>query len=131
MPITKTVLKRVRQQAVVKLVGDGTATIDLDADLKTSAETFKGYANANVNINSIIWSVPDTAPTLIQRNSSNVLLLVGNDNWSFTQMIGFSDTSNNTSNITVTIPSFGGTVILGLTKTDGYTTPNDQFAAVR
>ncbi len=131
MPITKTVLKKVRQQAIVKLVGDGTATIDINADLKLADETFKGYANANVNINSIVWSVPDTAPTLIQRNSSNVLILVGNDNWSFTQMLGFSDSSNNTANISVTIPGAGGTVILGLTKAEGFAPPNDQFAIIR
>jgi len=131
MPITKTVLKKVRQQAIVKLVGDGTATIDINADLKLADETFKGYANANVNINSIVWSVPDTAPTLIQRNSSNVLILVGNDNWSFTQMLGFSDSSNNTANISVTIPGSGGTVILGLTKAEGFAPPNDQFAIIR
>lgn len=131
MPITKTVLKKVRQQAIVKLVGDGTATIDLNADLKLADETFKGYANTNVNINSIVWSVPDTAPTLIQRNGSNVLILVGNDNWSFTQMLGFSDSSNNTANISVTIPGSGGTVILGLTKAEGFAPPNDQFAIIR
>ncbi len=131
MPITKTILKKVRQQAIIKLVGDGTATIDINADLKLADETFKGYANANVNINSIMWSVPDTAPTLIQRNTSNVLILVGNDNWSFTQMLGFSDSSNNTANISVTIPGSGGTVILGLTKAEGFAPPNDQFAIIR
>jgi len=131
MPVTKTILKRVRQQAIVKLVGDGSATIDLNADLKLADETFKGYANANVNINSIMWSVPDSAPTLVQRNNSNVMILVGNDNWSMTQMLGFSEISNNTANITVTIPGFGGTVYLGLTKADGYTLPNDQFANIR
>ena len=131
MPITKTILKKVRQQAIIKLIGDGTATIDINADLKLADETFKGYANANVNINSIMWSVPDTAPTLIQRNSSNVLILVGNDNWSFTQMLGFSDSSNNTANISVTIPGSGGTVILGLTKAEGFAPPNDQFAIIR
>jgi len=131
MAVTKTILKKVRQQAIVKLVGDGTANIDLNADLKLADETFKGYANANVNINSIFWSVPDTAPTLIQRNNSNVMILVGNDNWSMTQMMGFSDSSNNSANITVTIPGFGGTVYLGLTKADGYVTPNDQFAIIR
>jgi hypothetical protein len=131
MPITKTILKKVRQQAIIKLVGDGTATVDINADLKLADETFKGYANANVNINSIMWSVPDTAPTLIQRNTSNVLILVGNDNWSFTQMLGFSDSSNNTANISVTIPGSGGTVILGLTKAEGFAPPNDQFAIIR
>jgi len=129
MPVTKSILKKVRQQAIVKLVGDGTATIDLNADLKLADETFKGYANTNVNINSIVWSITDSAasPVLIQRNLSNVMILFGNDNWGFSQQFGFVDTSNNTSNISVTIPAPGGTVILGLTKNEGYAVPNDQF----
>jgi hypothetical protein len=32
MAVTKTVIKKVRQQAVVKFVGDGTANVDLDVD---------------------------------------------------------------------------------------------------
>jgi hypothetical protein len=46
-------------------------------------------------------------------------------------MLGFSDSSNNTANISVTIPGSGGTVILGLTKAEGFTPPNDQFAIIR
>lgn len=127
MPITKTILKKQRQQAVVELVGDGTASIDLNADLTLSDETFKGYANCNVNINSAVFSVPDGNVTLITRNSSNILLIYGNDNWAFSQQFGYVLNQNNTSNISVTIPSPGGTVILGLTKAAGYQEPNQQI----
>ena len=129
MPVTKTILKRVRQQAIIKFVGDGLANVDLNADLKLADETFKGYGLSNVNINSVIWSATDSAanPILIQRNSSNIFVLFGNDNWKFSQQFGFVDTQNNSSNITVSIPSPGGTLILGLTKADGYVIPNDQL----
>jgi hypothetical protein len=127
MPVTKTILKKTRQQVVVAMVGDGTSTVDLDADCRLADETFRGYANCNVNINSIVFSVPDTAPTLVQRNTSNVLVVVGNDNWSFNQQFGYVVSQNNTANISVTIPSFGGTVFLSLTKNSGYSEPNQQI----
>jgi hypothetical protein len=125
MPITKTILKKVRQQAVVKLVGDGTANVDLVADLKLSDETVSNVANIKVNINSVYFNA-DTGPILLKRNNSNVLVLFGSDNWFFTQTSGYSDTSNNSANVVVTIPASGGTVILGLTKEAGFAEPNQQ-----
>ena len=47
MPVIRTVLKKVRQQAVVKFIGSGMANVDLRADLKRSDETFLGFANTN------------------------------------------------------------------------------------
>ena len=53
-------------------------------------------------------------------------VLYGSDNWFFTQQTGFSDTSNNSANVVVTIPAPGGTVILGLTKERGFVEPDQQ-----
>jgi hypothetical protein len=53
MAITKSILKKVRQQAIVKFVGDGTANVDCNVDVRLSDETFIGYGNANLNINTI------------------------------------------------------------------------------
>ena len=129
MPVTITVLKKVRQQAVVKFIGDGTNTLDIK-DLAMADETFADYTgNANVTINSALWSSTDAnAPILIKRpaNGSNVMILHGNDNWSMTQMMGFVESANSTANVSVTIPSGGGTLYLGLTKNNGYTPPNQQ-----
>lgn len=125
MPITKTIVKKVRQQAIVKFVGDGTANVDLIADLKLSDETPLDPANIKVNINSIYFN-NSSGPITINRNSSNVLLLYGSDNWFFTAVSGFSDTSNSSANVVVTIPSPGGTVILGLTKEKGFVEPDQQ-----
>ena len=125
MPITKTIVKKVRQQAIVKFVGDGTANVDLIADLKLSDETPLDPANIKVNINSIYFN-NDSGPITIKRDNSNVMLLYGSDNWFFTAVSGFSDTSNSSANVVVTIPSPGGTVILGLTKEKGFVEPDQQ-----
>jgi hypothetical protein len=125
MPITKTIVKKVRQQAIVKFVGDGTANVDLIADLKLSDETPLDPANIKVNINSIYFN-NDTGPITIKRDNSNVMILYGSDNWFFTAVSGFSDTSNSSANVVVTIPSPGGTVILGLTKEKGFVEPDQQ-----
>jgi hypothetical protein len=132
MAIIKSILKKQRQQAVIQLVGEGTANIDLNADLALADEIFLGYANANVNINSVVYSVPEAEAeagggvSTIKRNGSNVLVFNSNDNWSFTQQFGFVLNQNNTSNISVTIASPGGTVFLGLTKAAGYQEPDQQ-----
>jgi len=128
MAITKTILKKVRQQAVVKFVGDGTANVDLIADLTLADETPLDPANIRVNINSIYFNNSDSSanPIFIKRDGSNVFILNGSDNWFFTQQSGFSDTSNNTANVVVTIPAPGGTVIIGLTKENGFVEPDQQ-----
>lgn len=127
MPITKTTLKKVRQQAVIKFVGAGTSTIDLNSDLRLSDEIFMGYSNANVNISTIFYTMSNsTSPVSIVRNGTTIFELYGNDNWLFAQTIGAVENSNNTSNIQVTIPNPGGTVILGVTKATGYQPPNQQ-----
>ena len=59
MAVTKTVIKKVRQQAVVKFVGDGQANVDLNSDLALADETFLGYANTNVTITGMVWSASD------------------------------------------------------------------------
>jgi hypothetical protein len=131
MAVTKTVLKKVRQQAVVKFVGDGTANVDLDTDLKLADETFLGYANTNVTITGMVWSVTDSiaAPVVIKRPytaTANTAMLFGNDNWSLTQMFGFVDSANASSNIQIQMPATGGTLYLTVTKNNGYQEPNQQ-----
>ena len=130
MPVTVTVLKKVRQQAVVKFIGDGTGTLDIK-DLALADETFTNYTGgANVTINSVLWTSSDqNSPILIKRPASgaNVMILHGNDNWSLSQMIGFVETANSTSNVSVTLPGTGGMVYLALTKNNGFTEPNQQI----
>jgi hypothetical protein len=127
MAITKTILKKVRQQAVVKFVGDGTANVDCNIDVRLSDETFIGYGNANLNINTIYYNQSNTlTPITITRNGTVLFQLFGNDQWLLSQQSGIVDNTSNGANIVVTIPSPGGTVILGLTKAGGYTPPDLQ-----
>jgi len=126
MPISKFIIKRVRQQAVVKFVGDGTANVDLVADLKLPDETVTNVANTvRVTINSVIFTNSNsTTPITIARNSNTVMQLFGNDNWSFNQMMGFVDNEAADANIRVTLPATS-TLYLGLTK-QGFNEPNNQ-----
>ena len=127
MAITKTILKKVRQQAVVKFVGDGTANVDCNVDVRLSDETFIGYGNANLNINTIYYNQSNTlTPITITRSGTVLFQLFGNDQWLLSQQSGIVDNTSNGANIVVTSPSPGGTVILGLTKAGGYTPPDLQ-----
>ena len=130
MPVIRTVLKKVRQQAVVKIVGntsagssDGTANIT-SLDLKLTDETID-QPNVQMTITGIMWSAPDTLPIVITRNNSTVMILNGNDNWSTSQMFGFADTSNSSANITVTMPA-NSTIYLHLSKPAGFIEPDQQ-----
>ena len=133
MAVTKTIVKRVRQQAVIKFVGDGQANVDLDADLKTSDETFLGYANTNVMITGMVWSTSGGVggPITIKRPSTgaNVIVLWGTDNWSLTQSFGFYDPANTNANINITMPSDGGTLYLTVSKKTGYREPQLNLTA--
>lgn len=126
MPVSKTILKKTPQTAVVKLVGSGSATIDLNADLKTADESFLGYANANVNIAGIVWSLGGSDSLTIARDSTTTMVLYGNDNWTLNQQWGFTDTANNQANIACTFSGSGGTAFITLSKTQGFTIPNQQ-----
>jgi len=122
MAITKNITKKVYGQSIVKFVGDGTSNVDLYSDIKLSDETVAA-GNLNVTINSITYSNGSSSnPILIYRNNTLILQLFGNDNWYLAQSQGFSDGANANANIVVIIPSPGGTVYLGLSKTTGYTT---------
>ena len=136
MPVTTPILKNVRQQAVVKFIGSGIANVDLRADLKRSDETFRGFANTNVTIQSVIWSTDGatSAPILVQRGANsaiatNVMILYGGaSEWELSQDSGFVDTVGSNSNVTVILPAGGAMLYLVLGKTAGYVGPDLQTA---
>lgn len=115
---TSVVLKKVPQQAVVKVLGPGSVTIDL-AELTTNTQIFD-RPNVQVNINSIMFTT--TGITLVQRNNSNVYKLTdGQDNHQFSQFIGCVLSEGSNSNITVNfLGSADGSLIMGLSKISGY-----------
>jgi hypothetical protein len=123
MPVTRTVLKKTLQQAVVKFVGDGMSNVT-PQDLLTTNVTLD-LPNVQMNITGMIWSTPGTVPIVVTRNNSTVMLLNGNDNWSLSQMFGFVDTSNNNANITVVMPA-NSTMYLHISKPAGFIEPDQQ-----
>ena len=123
MPVTRTVLKKTLQQAVVKFVGDGMSNVT-PQDLLTTNVTLD-LQNVQMNITGLMWTAPDALPIVITRNNSTVMVLNGNDNWSFTQMLGFADTSNNNANITVVMPA-NSTMYLHISKPAGFIEPDQQ-----
>lgn len=122
MPVVRTVLKKVRQQAIVKMVGSGTSTIT-SLDLKLADETVD-QPNVQMTITGAMWST-DNSPIIISRNGTDIMYLNGNDNWSLTQMLGFSDTSNINSNISVVMPA-NSLIYLHLSKPAGFIEPDQQ-----
>ena len=134
MAVTTTILKNVRQQAVVKFIGSGVANIDLRADLAQPEETFQGFGNTNVTIKTVMWSTTDSvgAPILVQRGvnstvATNVMILYGGaSDWELDQGAGFVDNANANSNVTVILPPSGGMLYLVLGKTTGYLGPDFQ-----
>ena len=132
MAVTKTILKNVRQQAVVKFIGNGYANVDLRADLTQPEETFQGFALTNVTIKTVMWSTSDASasPILVQRgvsaaSATNVMILYGGaSTWDLSQDSGFVDNVGADSNVTVFIPPTGGMVYMVLGKTSGYVGPD-------
>ena len=136
MAVTTTILKNVRQQAVVKFIGSGTANVDLRADLTQPEETFQGFGNVNVSIKTVMWSTTDSvsAPILVQRGvnatvATNVMILYGGaSDWELDQGAGFVDDVGASSNVTVILPPSGGMLYLVLGKRSGYLGPDFQTA---
>ena len=124
MATTRTILKKVRQQAVVKIIGDGLANIT-SVDLAV-ADEIVDQPNVQMNITGAMWSTPGSTPIVVSRNNTVILYLNGNDNWSMTQMMGFADTSNNSANISVTMPA-NSLVYFTISKPAGFTEPNQQI----
>ena len=124
MAVVKTGLKKVRQQAAIKLIGDGSASItSLDLAL---ADEVVDQPNVQMNITGVMWTTPGPVPIIITRNGTVTQYLNGNDNWAMAQMFGISDTANNSANITIIMPA-NSMVYLSITKADGFNEPNQQI----
>lgn len=109
-----TVLKKTPIHCVVAISGTGaTETINLDTTLSTTGQT---ASSPKVNISAIHWSVPSGNAT-IARNSVSLWLMTGSREFDFN---GYSDNREQGSDIVVTTPAGGGTVIIELVKVSGY-----------
>lgn len=124
MPVVKTILKKVRQQAGVKLIGDGTATIT-SLDLKLADETVD-QPNVKITVTGAMWTAPGPVPIIMTRNGNVTQYFNSNDNWSMTQTLGFPDTAEMHANISIAMPA-NSMIYLHLTKLDGFDEPNQQI----
>jgi hypothetical protein len=129
MPTVKTVLKKTHQEVVIKVAGTAAAqTIDLasGSDMLAAGQALDG-ATQTVNIVGVTWTgaaggiitigrgeAGATTIMTLQANSSNQLDLGGQ------QMV--PDTTDNTTNIVVTISGAQSECWLKLRKVGGYKT---------
>lgn len=133
-----TILKKTRRQAVVKAVGTGVFYANLTSLLHESSNTtnhivvdqFFSEANAVCTINDVIYSVDGNADIARVGNGvNNVVLTVaaGQQDLSFSQYYGFTLDENANANIKIDFGASNGSIILCLTKGDGFNDPNLQI----
>jgi len=124
MAVTVNNLKLTQVQGVVSVRGTAaTGTIALATTLKKSTETQSSPA---VNIKGLHWTLSSGASAKVQRNSVVLYELYENGSHDF---YGFSDNSENTSDILVVIAGGdGGTVIVNCAKVSGYGSQQHQDA---
>ena len=124
MAVTKTVLKKTHQEAVVKVAGTAAAaTIDLGVDLLPAGQSLDG-ATQTVNLVGLQYCGLATSTITITRNSVNILTLgaEGEGAIEFAAGAGFVDTIENTEDIVVTIGGAEAQAYLILRKVGGYVT---------
>jgi len=110
-----TILKLTPIHCVAMVTGAGATTVTLATDLLFGLNETAG--TPEVNISGLLWAVPGATAATVTRNGVVQWQLLGNDDFEFK---GWSDKSNNTFDIVVTMPGGGGTVILELNKMAGY-----------
>ena len=111
-----TILKKTPIHCVVKVSGGaGSETITLATSLLFG--THEVAATPKVDIMGLHWSVPGATGATIVRNSVTLWSLAGAWGEVFN---GWTDNQENGSDIVVTLPAGGGTVVLELLKVSGY-----------
>lgn len=127
MAVTKTVLKLAERDAVVKVAGGaGTATIDLQTDLKKTNEVVAG-ATQRVSIAGVQWTGTADAVITIARNSTTILTLncgaAGALEMNGQTMI--PDSIEDDKDIVVTVTGTAGELYIRLKKNYGYTSGSE------
>ena len=122
MAVTKTVLKLTERDAVVKVAGGaGSATIDLQADLKRTNEELG--ATQNVSISGVQWTGTTDATITIARNGVTIMTLNCGASGQL-EMQGqamIPDTIEQDKDIVVTVAGTAGELWVRLKKVSGYT----------
>lgn len=133
MPVVKTVLKKVHQEAVVKVAGTAAAaTIDLSADLVAAGQALDGDTQ-NVVITGTVWTGNTDGVITITRGGVTVMTLQANAAGAleFGGQSMIPDTVGATDDIVVTISGAQAECWLKLRKVSGYktTVEPEQFGS--
>lgn len=123
MAITKTILKKTKNETVVKLANSGgssqTASIDLQTDCLLGSEALDG-ATQTVNIVNVYWTGETGSSFYLKRNSVGILAGPGDQPQKFSfEGEGFVDSVSNTYDIDATM-SGEIYVYITLRKTGGF-----------
>ena len=110
-----TVLKKTPIHCVVKVSGASAETITLATTLLYGPHEVA--ATPKVHIMGLHWAIVGATGATIVRNAVTLYNLVGAYGEVYN---GFSDNQQESSDIVVTIPAGGGSIILELLKVSGY-----------
>jgi hypothetical protein len=124
MAVTKTVLKNVNQETVIKVAGTAAAaTIDLQTDVLASTQELDGVTQT-VNIVGLIWTGAANGIVEISRNSVVIATLQANAAGAleFGGQAMIPETIQNTSDIVVTISGAQAECWIRVKKVSGYKT---------
>lgn len=123
MAVTKTILKLTERDAVVKVAGTaGSATIDLQTDLKRSNEVLAEGKTQKVSIFGVQWTGTVDAVVSIVRNSVTIMTLNcgAAGALEMTGQMMVPDNVEEASDLEVTVTGTQAEVWLRLRKEDGY-----------
>lgn len=123
MAVTKTILKLTERDAVVKVAGTaGSATIDLQTDLKRSNEVLAEGKTQKVSIFGVQWTGTVDAVVSIVRNGVTIMTLNcgAAGALEMTGQMMVPDHIEQESDLDVTVTGTQAEVWLRLRKEDGY-----------
>ena len=124
MAVRKTILKNTNQETIIKVSGTAAAaTIDLATDILAATQALAGETQT-VNIAAVQWVGLAGSSITVTRNAVNVLTLPGGgaDYLEFAAGSGFVESTENTSDITVTIAGAEAQCYIVLRKAGGFAT---------
>jgi hypothetical protein len=124
MAVTKTILKNVNQESVIKVAGTAAAaTIDLQTDIVAPTQVIDG-ATQTVNIIGVVWTGAADGIVEISRGGTIITTLQANAAGAleFGGQAMIPETINNTSDIVVTISGAQAECWIRVRKVSGYKT---------
>lgn len=134
-----TVLKKSRRQAVVLATGTGTFHCNLTSllTLEKANSNTNGVVTQTISIPTAVASINDVVftvdgnTTVTRNNITYLTLTAGQTDFSFAQRYGFvlnpNVSQDSNANIQINFGSNTGTVILCITKGEGFSEPDLQL----